>query len=116
MRQSFEPDGMTTRKSQPPSDSLNCLSVGLALRICVSVSGIAGTDQIPARMPAISLALNARRYPQANNLGQPCFDFRLFSDAYGQSWTTAKQKVVSGRDSNCDVKLLKIFIKNKLRC
>ena len=65
MRQSFEPDGVTTRNSQPPSDSLNCLSAGLALRICVSLSGMAGNafagiDRIPAMIPAISLAPNAR--------------------------------------------------------
>ena len=83
-------------KEQPAAiGELDSLSAGLAPRMCVSACGIAGADQIPARMPAISLAPNARRYPQANNLGQPCFDFRLFSDAYGQSWTTAKQKVVS---------------------
>jgi hypothetical protein len=58
-------------KEQPAAiGELDSLSAGLAPRMCVSACGIAGADQIPARMPEISLAPNARRYPQANNLGQ----------------------------------------------
>jgi hypothetical protein len=99
MRQSFEPDGVTTRNSQPPSDSLNCLSAGLTLQICVSVSAMAGNAFAGIDwIPAISLAPNARRYAQANNPGQPSSGFSIFLDAYGQSRTTAKPKVVSGRD------------------
>jgi len=101
MRQSFEPDGVTTRNSQPPSESLNCLSAGLALRVPTRY------PEQPPQFRWLQTHVDARRRITSDNRIM-IFDF---SDAYGQSRTTAQRKVVvSGRESYCYTKSLIILI------